>query len=181
MRSVSDAPGRLGLVQRFINTAELDEDADEVATPAALRAWLAENVEDPGELDSAEHERALALREALRAVAAANNGLASREADWRVVDGAAAAARLRPRFGPGGIWLEPAATGIEAALGRVLAAVYAAIADGSFARLKACARDDCRWVFYDSSRNHSGTWCSMRSCGNRAKAERFRRRRSQPA
>lgn len=175
---MADAAAPLDLVQRFINTVELDEDADEVATPAALRAWLAENVLDPGDLDGEAHARALRLREAMRGLAAANNNLDAGAGDLETVDAAAARAGLRPRFAPEGVRLEPAAEGVDRALGAVLAALYAAIADGSFARLKACARDDCRWVFHDESRNRSRTWCSMRSCGNRAKAERFRRRRA---
>jgi predicted RNA-binding Zn ribbon-like protein len=33
------------------------------------------------------------------------------------------------------------------------------------------------WAFYDRSKNRSGHWCSMRVCGNRAKARQFRERR----
>jgi predicted RNA-binding Zn ribbon-like protein len=36
--------------------------------------------------------------------------------------------------------------------------------------LRECASDTCDWLFLDTSRNHSRRWCSMKSCGNRAKA-----------
>jgi len=36
--------------------------------------------------------------------------------------------------------------------------------------LRECASDDCDWLFLDTSKNHSRRWCSMSSCGNRAKA-----------
>jgi predicted RNA-binding Zn ribbon-like protein len=49
--------------------------------------------------------------------------------------------------------------------------------DGSWARLKVCANDECRWAFYDRSRNHGGTWCEMSACGNRLKNREFRARR----
>jgi predicted RNA-binding Zn ribbon-like protein len=39
-----------------------------------------------------------------------------------------------------------------------------------------CAAEDCRWAFYDRSRNRSRTWCSMEECGNRAKARSYRAR-----
>jgi len=40
-------------------------------------------------------------------------------------------------------------------------------------RVGQCADDrGCGWLFFDSSRNHSRRWCSMESCGNRAKARR---------
>ena len=41
--------------------------------------------------------------------------------------------------------------------------------DGHWQRMKACRNPQCRWVFYDHSRNRTGTWCSMRVCGNRHK------------
>ena len=40
-------------------------------------------------------------------------------------------------------------------------------------RVGVCADDHgCGWLFYDTSRNHTRQWCSMRGCGNRAKARR---------
>lgn len=43
-------------------------------------------------------------------------------------------------------------------------------------RLRICADDGCRWVFFDSSRTARRRWCDMSSCGNRAKAARHRAR-----
>ncbi len=44
-------------------------------------------------------------------------------------------------------------------------------------RVGECADDrGCGFLFYDSSRNHSRRWCSMESCGNRAKALRHYKR-----
>ena len=62
------------------------------------------------------------------------------------------------------------------AVGQVLAIVAVAAADGTWERLKACPADDCHWAFYDFSRNHSRTWCTMSTCGNRAKARTYRAR-----
>ena len=39
-------------------------------------------------------------------------------------------------------------------------------------RVKQCADDACGWLFMDKSRNNSRRWCSMKDCGNRAKAHR---------
>jgi predicted RNA-binding Zn ribbon-like protein len=38
--------------------------------------------------------------------------------------------------------------------------------------VRVCASDDCNWLFFDTSKNHSRRWCDMKSCGNRAKARR---------
>ncbi|MFC4899345.1 CGNR zinc finger domain-containing protein [Streptosporangium amethystogenes subsp. fukuiense] len=56
---------------------------------------------------------------------------------------------------------------MDAVVGRVVGATAAALADGTWARLKACANDGCRWAFHDHSRSRTGRWCSMRLRGNR--------------
>jgi predicted RNA-binding Zn ribbon-like protein len=43
-------------------------------------------------------------------------------------------------------------------------------------RVRTCADDECRYVFFDGSRTHRRRWCDMASCGNRAKAARHRAR-----
>lgn len=42
--------------------------------------------------------------------------------------------------------------------------------------LRVCAATTCAWLFLDTSRNGSRRWCSMRTCGNRAKARRHHAR-----
>ncbi len=173
---MATAPGSLAMVQRFINTADLEAAADGLRTPEALRTWLRQNVREPGAVGESDLAVALTLREALRDLAEANNGGSPAPSALQVLNRVADRARLAPRFAAGGARLEPLAGGVDAALGELVAAVYEAMASGAWARLKACARHRCRWAFYDASRNRSGTWCSMRVCGNREKAQRFRRR-----
>ena len=43
-------------------------------------------------------------------------------------------------------------------------------------RVRTCRASDCDWLFVDASKNHSRCWCDMATCGNRAKAQRFRAR-----
>jgi len=59
-------------------------------------------------------------------------------------------------------------------LARRLATLAAAA--GVWPRLKMCGHVDCRWVFYDGSRNGRGRWCAMAACGNRAKTSAYRQR-----
>lgn len=173
------APGRLRLVQEFVNTLEADEDRDDIATPAKLVAWLRERgllSDDAG--GAAEHARAIDVREALRRLLLANNaGRPPAAADLEILNRAALESGLRPRFtAGGGVRLEPDLPGVRGALGSLLAVVSDAMVEGTWHRLKACAEDTCVWAFYDRSRNRSGHWCSMDVCGNRAKARSFRRR-----
>lgn len=46
--------------------------------------------------------------------------------------------------------------------------------------VRSCGAPTCRWLFLDTSRNHTRRWCDMRLCGNRMKARRFQERRDRP-
>jgi predicted RNA-binding Zn ribbon-like protein len=43
-------------------------------------------------------------------------------------------------------------------------------------RVRACGVETCRWLFLDTSKNHTRRWCDMKICGNRVKARRFQAR-----
>lgn len=46
-------------------------------------------------------------------------------------------------------------------------------------RVRACEADSCRWLFLDTSKNHTRRWCNMKICGNRAKARRYQERHTE--
>jgi predicted RNA-binding Zn ribbon-like protein len=174
----SRAPGELELVRVFVNTREVDEAVDELSSPTALTSWLrARGLLQGKAATRADLANARRLREALRVLLLANNGISVRKEAAVTLNRAARRAGLGVRFEPEGTArVEPEARGVDGALGRLLAIVSAAMADGSWERLKACRADDCRWAFYDRARNRSRHWCSMAVCGNRTKARTFRRR-----
>jgi predicted RNA-binding Zn ribbon-like protein len=176
--SVSRAPGELELVRAFVNTLDVEDAADELANPGALTGWLrTHGLLRGGTATRADLTNARRLREALRVLLLANNGVSVRKEAAVTLNRAARRAGLGLRFEPGGTArVEPEARGVDGALGRLLAIVSAAMADGSWSRLKACRAEDCRWAFYDRARNRSRHWCSMAVCGNRTKARTFRRR-----
>jgi predicted RNA-binding Zn ribbon-like protein len=41
-------------------------------------------------------------------------------------------------------------------------------------KVRACDSPECRWLFMDTSKNHTRRWCDMKICGNRMKARRFK-------
>jgi len=175
------APSPLRLVQDFLNTTDLEDGVDALSDPDALRAWLARHSLPGGDapLDRADLDRVLTVREAFRALLLANNGGAPNADAVATLNDVSREARLAVRFAPtGDASLLPACSGIHTALGTLLAIVSTATVDGTWARLKACERDVCRWAFYDASKNRSGHWCSMAVCGNRRKASAYRRRRA---
>jgi predicted RNA-binding Zn ribbon-like protein len=170
------APGDLALVQRFVNTADLETGSDDLSDADALAAWLAgaELAAAGARYDEAARERVVAVREALRALLLANHG---ERPDRRAIATLDRAARLVIAFDAAGrARLAPADDGVDGALGALLAIVARAQADGSWPRLKACPGERCGWAFYDRSRNRSRTWCAMSVCGNRAKARSYRAR-----
>jgi predicted RNA-binding Zn ribbon-like protein len=174
------APEPLRLVQRFVNSIDLESGEDELASPAALHAWFAERglIEEGDDVTVADLRRAIDAREGLRAVLLHNNGLALDEERVTKLDRAVGRAPVRLRFAPGrDPELVASARGVDGALAKLMAIVAAAVEHGRWARLKACPREECEWAFYDRSKNSSGRWCSMESCGNIEKAKAFRRRR----
>ncbi len=50
------------------------------------------------------------------------------------------------------------------------------LTNGEAGRVGQCQDDNCGWLFIDKSKNRSRRWCSMDSCGNRAKARRHYKR-----
>lgn len=174
------APGELERVRRFVNTRQVGHGTERLLAPADLADWLEQEELAPAgvRVTRADLGRALELREALHEVLAAHNGGAPAPPEAsRTLDAAAHRARLRLCFGDdGGASLQPEAGGVSGALGRLLAIVHDSIAQGTWDRLKACRDDACAWAFYDHTKNRSGAWCSMETCGNRAKARAYRER-----
>jgi len=173
------ATGVIGLVQEFVNTIDLQDGPDELADSGTLKAWLVARrlLDEADAVGDADYRHAIALREAMRGVIGANSGLPAYPLDLATLNEAAAASKLRMRFGADGRpRLEPEARGVVGAMGRLVATLYVAMQEDDWTRLKLCGRQACRWAFFDRSKNHSSRWCTMASCGNREKARRFRTR-----
>jgi predicted RNA-binding Zn ribbon-like protein len=169
----------LKLVQDFVNSAELEEQRDDLQDARGLVRWLAQHRLARAHARARETDAAdaRAVREAFRELLRANNGIAVDEAAASAtLDAAARRAGLAVRFDSGAIRLVPREGGVQGGLGGILAVAAEAMADGSWQRLKACRSDTCRWAFVDHARNRSRQWCDMRVCGNREKARVFRQR-----
>jgi len=177
--SKKPAPGELELVRGFVNTIDVEAGTEKLTSPELLRDWLVERdlLARKQPVSAADLRKAIELREALRSLLAHNNGDPLEPPALEALNRAAARAKLAPRFGAGATpELTPEAAGTDAALGRIVAIVYRSMADASWERLKVCRAHTCAWAFYDWSKNHSGAWCTMTICGNRAKVRSYRRR-----
>lgn len=177
----SPAPQPLRLVQAFVNTLDIENGVEELTSAAAVEETLVRLGALPageGPLAEADLRTALEAREALRALALGNNGVPVPPDAHTALERMARAAHFTMSFADGRARLVPAARGLDGALGRILAVVHEAMADGSWWRLKGCPREVCHWLFYDRSRNGSGKWCAMSVCGNRTNTRAYRRRAS---
>src|SRR5918999_5139510 len=116
---------QLELVESFVNSLHMHEGRDDeegLASPGALRAWLRERgLIDPGEeVTEGDLRRAVDVREGLRALALANNGVELDTTAVERLDLAASRAGLRFQAAAGSPRLEPDARGVDGALATLL-------------------------------------------------------------
>ncbi|GAA1677624.1 CGNR zinc finger domain-containing protein [Fodinicola feengrottensis] len=165
------APGGLEVVRTFLNSWVIPNDTREAEDQLETVDWAATY---PDLAPPTDFPELRALRDDLRAALGQSHpvSLTDQLARHRLVPMLAPAGSARP------VELVAAA---PTASGQLLARVITAIADGRWRRLRACP--DCRWVFYDTSRNGSRTWCAMtaggpfgRGCGSIAKTRAYRAR-----
>jgi predicted RNA-binding Zn ribbon-like protein len=130
--------------------------------------------------------RAIALREAIHAIASA---LAQHEAppsdalpllNQELSRAMSQAALHRDNEGFAWDWSDA-----ELALDRPLWPLARSAAElftgADLARIKQCAGQHCGWVFLDLTKNNRRRWCEMEVCGSRAKVRRYRQRQRQAA
>jgi predicted RNA-binding Zn ribbon-like protein len=197
---IGQAPGRLALLQAFVNTLDIEQATDELSSPAALDGWLRSaglgthptGSADPassagpaspagpqGPAAPADLALAVELRETLRAVLGSHvsRGAATpTAAASRLAQLASAMPARISAAADGSIRVFAAGPGIQAALTELLLIAAEAETLGTWSRLKVCSADDCQWAFYDRSPTRSGCWCSMQICGSRAKSRAYRQR-----
>jgi predicted RNA-binding Zn ribbon-like protein len=174
------APGRLELLQRFINSYNHDFPRDWVRIGSAerARAWLRQKrLVAPGDpITDADAARLRELREAIRALVIANQGGRPPAAATDVVREASRAAQLSVAIDDGGrTVLEPARGGVDGAVATLLGILHEAQLSGEWSRMKGCRQ--CEYAFFDRSKNRSAAWCAMSICGNRTKNRAYYRRR----
>jgi predicted RNA-binding Zn ribbon-like protein len=174
------APGRLELLQRFVNTYNHDfpPDWDRIGSADKARAWLQEKrLVAPGDrISGPDAARLRELREAIRALVMANHGGRLEPAVAQVIRTTSRAARLEVAVDEDGrTALEPARGGVDGAVATLLGILHEAQVSGHWARMKGCRQ--CRYAFYDRSKNRSAAWCAMSLCGNRTKNRAYYRRR----
>jgi len=173
------APEPLIAVQGLANTFAFEPEEERLIDPGSTREWLLDSdLATPGvEVSPADHERLLAARAIIRDLIDANLS-GHVEAPAAGMQRLAAEHRVALAASPdGGLALDLApVSSVDALIAQLLGIIHQAQVEGVWSRLKVCASDECRWSFFDSSRNHGGTWCQMGTCGNKIKNRAYRRR-----
>ncbi len=95
-----------------------------------------------------------------------------------VAQRAAAAARLELAE-HGARWYLPDEVGLDLPLLAVARAAADLLSRGDQRRVRRCPGDECGWLFLDTRGRRR--WCSMATCGNRAKVRAYQLRHSEPA
>ncbi|MGD1283548.1 CGNR zinc finger domain-containing protein [Mycobacterium seoulense] len=175
---LAPAPGGLGLVQDFLNTRGIEGyGPDLLADPTlahdwvagAVRAWSAARGVDlpPPRLGDADLAR-------LRALRAGIDSLVTGEAPI----GRSAAPASLVMSDDGAVRLEPSGTGWRWLASALLAEILLSQQADTWRRVKQCHNRHCGSTFYDRSKNNSGVWHDVKTCGNAAnlRASRARRR-----
>jgi predicted RNA-binding Zn ribbon-like protein len=175
------APAPLIAVQGLANTFAFEPGEERLLDPAAARRWLIESDLAAPEVEVGEREleRLVECREIIRDLIDANLDGDPQVAAPKLARLAAAHPVDLVAGADGKLTLDltPPPT-VDGVISQMVGIVFAAQLESQWSRLKICASDECRWAFYDGSRNRSGTWCQMETCGNQIKNRAYRRRKS---
>lgn len=185
---LAPAPGGLGLVQEFLNTAGIEGYGPDLLVDTAVagdwvagavRTWSAVRGLDvaPPRLSAADLSILRALREAIAQLVAGAPPTARRAG----ADAATPASLTLSETGE--VRLEPAGTGWRWLASALWAEILLSQHDGTWRRIKRCHNPRCASTFYDRSKNNSGVWHDVKTCGNAAnlRASRARRRERERA
>ena len=181
-----DVPQRIGLLYDFLNSLDLrryiehgrtHEPNDRFPDEEALGTWMRRRgLLDAGDsLAQADFVAAMGLRAAIRSFVEAEPGARNASPAALGLNEIAARfpllVRVPARPSP---WLAPQPG--SSRLGLLLVQLCDLAQSGDLDRLKMCASDDCKWIFFDRSKPGNRRWCSTSLCGNRHKIRSYRER-----
>ena len=167
-------------VRRFTHHGVPHEQGDQLTGPRELADWMSQRglLFTSARTTSAMFDTALQLRTGVRAYLQCEPAdRRSNKAALRALD---TAMRLFPLVaearGDGGMVLRGSRSDALAGLSVVVAELYDGSVRGTLDRLKTCAAEECRRVFFDRSKPATRRWCMSTLCGNRMKTRTYRER-----
>jgi predicted RNA-binding Zn ribbon-like protein len=182
-------PDELGHLYDFANSLDVRHfthhgvqhlQADELAGRRELGAWMSQQrlSAEGAKITAAMFDSALQLRAGIRAYLECEP--AKRRQDNAAVRSLNKAIKLFPLVaearGDISMALGAARGDALAGLSVVVAELYDGSINGTLDRLKMCAAEECRRVFFDRSKPATRRWCMSTLCGNRIKTRTYRER-----
>lgn len=177
---LAPAPGGLGLVQDFLNTIRIQDYGPDLLADATLaQAWAADAVRtwsalrgvdaEPSSLNDGDLSKLRALRDTI------TNMVAGQRPDGRGIGAVSASFALSDT---GQVRLEPAESGWRWLASALWGEILLSQREDTWRRIKQCHSQHCGSTFYDRSKNNSGVWHNVKTCGNaeNLRASRARRR-----
>jgi predicted RNA-binding Zn ribbon-like protein len=168
-------------VRHFTHHGVAHRQADELTAPRELGAWLAEREllkAGASRITPVMFDAALRLRADLRAYLGCNP--VERRKNGRIAGHLNNALKMFPLVAEAraneGLALRASRDDALAGLSVVVAELYNGSTNGSLDRMKMCAAEECRRVFYDRSKPATRRWCMSTLCGNRIKTRTYRAR-----
>jgi predicted RNA-binding Zn ribbon-like protein len=169
-------------VRRFTHHGVQHPQSDELTGPQELGAWLTQRgiLSERAKFSPAMFDEALELRSAVRAYLQCNPDERRKNKDViRSLDTVLKRFPLIVKTACGhSPTLAPIRSDPLAGLSAIVAELYDGSRNGVLDRLKMCASEECRRVFFDRSKPATRRWCMSTLCGNRAKTKAYRERRS---
>jgi predicted RNA-binding Zn ribbon-like protein len=155
------------------------QQGDELESPRELGAWMSQRglLFTSAKITSAMLETALELRTCVREYLQCDPAQRGKSKDAvRSLNKAMMLFPLVVEARDRGAVLKAAREDALAGLSPVVAELYDGSRNGTLDRLKMCASDECRRVFFDRSKPATRRWCMSSLCGNRIKTRSYRER-----
>jgi predicted RNA-binding Zn ribbon-like protein len=153
---------------------------DELAGPRELGAWMSLHglLSTGAKITPAMFDTALRLRTAMRAYLGCDpvERRSGKNLAHTLDEAMSKFPLVAVSAGDRGVTLRAAREDALAGLSVIVAEFYDGVRDGTLDRLKMCAAEECRRVFFDRSKPATRRWCMSTLCGNRIKTRTYRAR-----
>jgi predicted RNA-binding Zn ribbon-like protein len=169
-------------LRRFVRHGVQHVPKDELGDPTELAGWMTRHglLSADSRVTAAMFDGAIQLRSGIRAYLACDPGeRASNKPAMRSLNAAMRSFPLVVKVADQkGATLRPCREDALSGLSVIVAELYDGAIERTLDRMKMCAAEECRRVFFDRSKPATRRWCMSTLCGNRMKTRTYRARHS---
>jgi predicted RNA-binding Zn ribbon-like protein len=178
---MAKTPSEAGRLIDFLNSRPKSERPDGLGTVESATRLLEELGIANVRIGAVGLERLRRLRDALTVLADRERNERGRTCAWDAMNDIAGTVATTVRFvSDDESTIAPAGTGVDSAIGALIADLHTAVKSGHWTRVRLCAYEPCSAAFYDATRSRTQRWHSYAACGNRVNVGAYRRRSARP-